>query len=147
MGFSKNKLWFCRNRQKLKILLLDATEVVRLLKTLENCFLLEKKIGFSKKKSLVFSETAKSINQFDAECNWISKISQNVQNFCFFFWKNRDWYFEKILAFPKIAKSSKVALQGHWKSKNSQNVPKTGVFPKKMDGFFRKEISYFSKNW
>ena len=131
-GYSKEKiwvfrknLWICRNRRKLKILLLDATEKVRPLKTLKNYFLLEKKIGFSEKKSWVFSKTAKSINQFDAECNWIGKISQNVQNFCFFFKKQR-LVFRKSSCF--FLKSLKVA-NFHYKA--------TG----------KKEFSKHSKNW
>ena len=59
--------------------------------------------------------------------NWVS------------FEKKIDWVFGKILGFLKIAKSSKVTLQGHWKSTNSQNVPKLGVF-------FKKWICFFEKN-
>ena len=61
------------------------------------------------------------------------------------FWKNVDWLVEKILGFFKIAKSSKVALQGHWKIKNCQNVEKLCVFLKKFMGFFDKNYLIFQK--
>ena len=53
---------------------------------------------------------------------------------------------ENLWLLLKLAKSSKVALQGHWK-KDSQNVRKLGVFLEEMDGAFWQKKSYFSKNW
>ena len=143
-GFFEKKIWFCRNRQKLKILLLDATEIVRLLKTLKNCFLLEKKDWFFKKKSWVFSETAKSIVQFDAECNWISKFSQNVQKFCFF-WKNRDWYFEKFLLFLKSLKVAKLHYKATGKGRILKAFQKLVFFLKKWMGFSEKKYPIFQE--
>ena len=94
-GFFEKKLWFCKNRQKLKTLLLDATEIVRLLKALKIVFFLKKRLIFQK-KILGFLKTAKS-NQFDAECKWNSKISQNVQKLGFF--EKVDWFSKKLLFF------------------------------------------------
>ena len=153
VGYSKENIWVFRKKTlilfkspKLKILLLDATEIVRLLKTLKNCFLLEKKIGFSKKNLGFFRKPLKALFNLMRNAIELVRSLKTFKNFVFFLKKQR-LVFRKILAFPKIAKSSKVALQGHWKRKNSQSVPKIGVLLKKMDGFFRKEISYFSKNW
>ena len=38
-----------------------------------------------------------------------------------------------------------MALQGQWKSENSPNVQKIGVFFKKMDGFFWQKTPIFQK--
>ena len=48
--------------------------------------------------------------------------------------------------FYKIAESSNVALQGHWKCKNSRNVQKLGVFLKKKRWVFpKRNIPIFQK--
>ena len=61
--------------------------------------------------------------------------------------KKLDGFLEKFVSFfYKIAKSSKVALQGHWKCKNSRNVQKFGVFLKKGWVFPKRNIPIFQKN-
>ena len=57
-------------------------------------------MGFSKKK-LKFFEIAKG-SKFAKKCDWISKISQNVQNLGFFnkvdgFLEKKYWIFSKSL--------------------------------------------------
>ena len=104
---------------------------------------MREKDWFFEKKIWVFLQTAKS-SQFDAESNRFCRISQNVQELVFF-WKKIDWVFEKILDFFKIARSSKVTIQGHWKSTNSQNFRKFGVFFKKKWVFPKKNL-VFQKN-
>ena len=47
--------------------------------------------GFLKKKE-VFKISKGS--KFGVECNWISKISQNIRKLAFV-WSKRDWFFEK----------------------------------------------------
>ena len=72
-----------------------------------------KKDCFFEKKILIFFEKTPKSSQFDAEFNRISKISGNVPNLRFF--EDIDLFFEKNLDFFKIARSSKLALQGHGK--------------------------------
>ena len=59
--------------------------------------------------------------KFAGECDWIFKISQNVQNLGFL--SKERWFFQKkILTVLKMAKGSKFAVECDWKSKNSRNV-------------------------
>ena len=59
--------------------------------------------------------------KFAGECDWICKISQNVQNLGFL--SKERWFFQKkILTVLKMAKGSKFAVECDWKSKNSRNV-------------------------
>ena len=99
---------------------------------------MREKDWFFEKKLWVYLQTAKS-SQFDAESNRFCRISQNVQELVFF-WKKTDWVIEKVVDFFKIAKSSKVTLQGHWKSKNSRNFRK--VFFSSINGW----MGLFEKN-
>ena len=59
--------------------------------------------------------------------------------------KHRLVFSKKFLLLLKIVESRKVALQGQWKCKNSQNVQKVGVFLKKVDGFFWQKSPIFQK--
>ena len=77
MVFSKMKPEFLKT-DKLVNLMSNATETVRFLKILE-IGLFARKNGFSE-KTLKFSKMARVI-KFAVECNWKSKISQNVQTF------------------------------------------------------------------
>ena len=57
-------------------------------------------------------------SKFAVECDWNSKISQNVQNLGFLanrwvFWK-KSWFF-----LLKIAKGSKSDVEGDWNSRTS----------------------------
>ena len=56
------------------------------------------------------------------------------------FSKNLWLFFQKSL---KVAKLHNKASE----KKDSQNVPKLGVFLEEMDGSFWQKKSYFSKNW
>ena len=71
-----------------------------------------KKNWIFEKWSWVFMKTANG-SKIAVECNWISKISQNVKNYVFF--EKHRFVFRKNSWFFEIAKSSKLALQGHWK--------------------------------
>ena len=139
----RKKNWLFQKPLKIKIIVVGCNWISKISQNVEKvASSWKKKIGFSKKNFEFFLQTAKS-NRFDAECNRLCKISQNVQELVFF-WKKIDWVFEKILGFFRIARRSKVALQGHWKSKNSQNFRKLGVFFRKWMGSFEKK-SYFLK--
>ena len=118
--------------------------MVRLIKTLKKCFLLEKKDWFFKKKSWVFSETAKSNNQFDAECNWISKISQNVQKFCFFE-KSEIAISKKFLLFLKSLNVAKLHHKATEKVRILKAFQKMVFFLKKWMGFSEKKHPIFQK--
>ena len=138
--FEKN--WFCRNRQRQKFVV-GCNWIIKISQNVQKLVSSSKKMVVQN-LSWVFLETAKS-NQFDADCSWIRKISQNVRILSFLFEKTLIGFSKKCLLFFKIAKIKKVARQGHWKCKNSQNVQKFGVFPKKMDGFFDKISLIFKK--
>ena len=59
--------------------------------------------------------------KFAGECDWICKISQNVQNLGFL--SKERWFFQKeILTVLKMAQGSKFAVECDWKSKNFRNV-------------------------
>ena len=59
--------------------------------------------------------------KFAGECDWICKISQNVQNLGFL--SKERWFFQKkILTVLKMAKGIKFAVECDWKSKNSRKV-------------------------
>ena len=105
---------------------------------------MKKRLVFRKKNlEFLFEKTPKS-SQFDAEWNQISKIFENVRNLRSF-WKKINWFFEKILEFFKIDKSSKFALQGHWKCKNSQNVQKLILLIEKKMCFSERICDFFWK--
>ena len=71
-------------------------------------------------KIMNFLQIAKGC-KFAGECDWICKISQNVQILGFF--SKERWFFQKeILTVLKMAKGSKFAVKWDWKSKNSRNV-------------------------
>ena len=62
---------------------------------------------FTSEREIFFSPNC---SRFAVECDWNSKISQNVQNLFFFFEKR--WVFrKKSLNFFKIAKSGKFAVE------------------------------------
>ena len=59
--------------------------------------------------------------KFAGECDWICKISRNVQNLGFL--SKERWFFQKkILTVLKMAKGSKFAVECDWISKNSRDV-------------------------
>ena len=60
------------------------------------------------------------VSKFTVECNWISKISQNVRILAFF-WK-KNWFLEKLLSFLKTANGSNFAVECNWNNRISQNV-------------------------
>ena len=66
------------------------------------------------------STATQTVSQFDVECEWINKISQNVQELGFL--QKKDGLSRKILKFSKIADGNKFAVQCEGISKVSQNV-------------------------
>ena len=83
---------------------------------------------FSEKK-LWFSYKIAKGSKFTVECNWISKISQNVRNLASF-WK-KIGFSRKISSFLTTANGSKVAVECNWNNKISQNVKNLGFLFKK----------------
>ena len=75
-------------------------------------------------KKLSFSYKIAKGSKFTVECNWISKISQNVRNLASF-WK-KVGFLKKILSFLKTANGSKFAVECNWNNKISQNVKNLG---------------------
>ena len=65
-------------------------------------------MGFSK-KNIEFFKIAKG-SKFAVKCDWITKISQSVQNLGFFL-KNRWVFWKKFWIFFKIGEGSKFALE------------------------------------
>ena len=63
----------------------------------------------------------------------------------FFFEKTEIGISKKFLFFLKSLKVAKLHYKATGKVRILKAFQKCGVFLKKMDGFFRKEISYFSK--
>ena len=99
---------------------------------------------FFENKLCVFWKIAKG-SKFTVECNLIIRISQNFKNLGFWlkkqmgFSKNLWLFFQKSL---KVAKLHNKATE----KKDSQNVPKLGVFLEEMDGtFLTKKILFFKK--
>ena len=59
--------------------------------------------------------------KFAVECDWICKISQNVQNLGFL--SKERWFFQKkILTVLKMAKGSKFAVECDWNRKSFRKV-------------------------
>ena len=86
-------------------------------------------------KNPIFQKSDKG-SKFAVECDWISDNSQHVTkkeiSKTRLVIRKNSWFF-------KIAKSSIVALQGHWKSKISRNVQKL-VLLNRINVFFGKKM-------
>ena len=82
-------------------------------------------------------------SKFAVECNWISKISQNVKNYVFSL-KNIDLFFEKNLDFLKSLKAANLRYKATEKSKTSQNVQKL-VLINEIIVFLEKKLWFFLK--
>ena len=82
---------------------------------------------FSEKKPELL-KTA-NISQFDVECDWNSKFSQNFQKLDFF--AEKDGFSEKNIEIVKMARGFNLAVQCNWKSKISQSVQNLFFFYRK----------------
>ena len=90
---------------------------------------------FKKKKTLENGTSSK----FVVECDWDSKISQNVHHLIF--WKKNKWSFgEKTLFFHffKTSKCINYSVECNRISKTSQNFQKLGFFKKRR--FFDRKF-------
>ena len=136
MFFEKNMCFF-QKLLKVTNLLINATDILRILKVFKKWILVEKKDCFLEKNFSTLDNA--NGRKLAVECNWFSEISQNVEILGFLMKKTR-WVFRKICEFSlKNANGTIFALPCDWNSKNQQNVQKNGVL-KKLNGFFRKTL-------
>ena len=140
----RKKLWFCRNRQKLKILLLVATEIVRLLKTLKNCFLLKKKIGFSKKNLGFFRKPLKTLINLMRNAIELVRSLKTFKNFVFF-GKTEIGISKKFWLFLKSLKVAKLHYKATGKGRILKAFQKLVFYLKKWMGFSGKKYTIFQK--
>ena len=106
----------------------NATEMVKVLKTLEIWFLKNNLNEFFQKKH-EFLKIAKDSKVVE-KCDWKITISQNVP-----FSPKNWWLFWKKMIDIKIAKDSKIVVECDWNITISQNVP---FFPKNWWIFWKK---------
>ena len=95
-------------------------------------------MGFSKEmKNLKITKGSK----VGVECNWISKISQNIRKLTFVWEKKEIFSSKKNLEVSKTAKGSKFIIECNSISKISQNVQILDF--REQDGFFQRKILSF----
>ena len=105
MGSFRTKFFFREKLLKVVNLLYNATEWVRILETIKKYFFLSKIFCFFFWKKMTFAKTAKD-RKFVVGCNWVSRISQNVDEVVSS-WKKKFGFSEKKLwVFLQTAKSS-----------------------------------------
>ncbi len=129
MGFIGKHSWICLKPLKLAKLLLNATKIVKFLKTFKNWFLSKNSIGFPGQILNVF-KNAKHI-EFSVECDSNGENTENVHMTGFFkrkvdtFLKKKSWIFVVLL------KAANLLLHATEKVKFLKTF-KNRVFPKNL---------------
>ena len=121
------------SKKSLQVSNLDqyATENLKVPKTFKLGFSQKRQMGFSKKRK--FLKITKG-RKFGVECNWISKISQNIRKLAFAWKKKEIDSSKKNLEFLKTAKGNLFIVECNSPSKISHNVRKLDF--RKQDWFF-----------
>ena len=124
-GFFEKNLNFWK-QLKFVNLMSNATETVRFLKTFKNWVFFQKKMGFPK-ITYKFSKMSRGFNSA-VQCNWTSKISQNVQNFgC----RKINGFCKKSWIWFKAAKGMNFDVERNWNWQFSQKVQRIWASLKK----------------
>ena len=135
MGSFRKKTFFKEKLLKVANSLYVATEWIKVLKIFKIWFFPGKIYEFFEKKWL-FQKPLK-INIIVVGCNWISKISQNVEKVASS-WKKKIGFSKKIYwVFLQTAKSSQFDAECNRYSKFSLNVQNLGFLLKKNYWNFR----------
>ena len=129
--FFKNNIFSSKKSLQVSNLHQYATEILKVPKTFKLGFSQKRQMGFSKKRK--FLKITKG-RKFGVECNWISRISQNIRKLAFAWKKKRLILRKKILSFLKTAKGSSFIVECDSLSKISQNVQNLDF--RKQDWFF-----------